>query len=60
MKVKEPVYEKSGNVNIPELDKELPSFSFRYIVNQDYYNLECKKASHKLKAKVLLSLHKYS
>lgn len=60
MKVKEPVYEKSGNENIPELDKELPSFSFRYIVNQDNYNLESKKASHQLKAKVLHSLHKYS
>lgn len=60
MKVKEPVYEKAGNINIPELDEQIPSFSFKYIVNQEHYNLESGKATHQLKAKVLHSLYKYS
>lgn len=59
-KIKSQKYENSQNLRAMSNEKEHPAFSFKYIVNNQNYNLDSSKADVHLRSSLLNSLHKYS
>ena len=61
-KIKTPKIKNKENSKVKEpiINDNSPALSFKYIVNNQNYNLDSKNANKDLKSKLLMSLHKYS
>ena len=59
-KIKKPDIKKAEKLKTPLLIDNFPAFTFKYIVNNNHYNLESSSATQELKCKVLHKLHNYS
>lgn len=60
MAIKKPKLKNAYKIKTPLFEDNHPAFSFKYIINNNKYNLDSPKATSNLQCKFLRAMHNYS